>query len=116
MTEPARKVRKTLIGTVVSTKMAKTIAVERERRFTHPLYGKIVRRHQKLLAHDEQEIARDGDRVEIVETRPMSRSKHWRLLRVLASEGAEVKAAAPEEILAEETGLGADAGETASEG
>jgi small subunit ribosomal protein S17 len=102
MDEKARPVRRTVIGTVVSTKMSKTICVERERRFMHPLYGKIVKRHKVLKAHDERELAMEGDRVEIMATRPISKTKCWRLVRVLASEGAEVEAAAPEEILAEE--------------
>jgi small subunit ribosomal protein S17 len=73
--------RRTVIGTVVSTKSTKTIGVERERRFMHPLYGKIVKKHKVLQAHDEQELAMEGDRVEIVETRPMSKTKRWRLVR-----------------------------------
>jgi small subunit ribosomal protein S17 len=105
MTEKkSRSDRRAVIGTVVSTKMSKTIGVERERRFMHPLYGKIVKRHKVLKAHDEQELAQEGDRVEIVETRPYSKTKRWRLVRVLLSPGAEVEAAAPEEILAEEAG------------
>jgi small subunit ribosomal protein S17 len=109
--ETKRNRRRTVIGTVVSTKMEKTIAVEHERRFMHPLYGKIVKRHKILKAHDEQELALEGDKVEIVETRPVSKSKHWRLLRVLTSTGAEVKSAAPEEILAEESASDAPTGE-----
>jgi small subunit ribosomal protein S17 len=84
--------------------MSKTISVERERRYMHPLYGKIVKRHGILQAHDEQELASDGDRVEIMSTRPISKTKRWRLVRILLSRGAEVEAAAPEEILAEESG------------
>ena len=104
--DKARNVRRTVIGTVVSTKSNKTIGVETERRFMHPLYGKIVKRHNVLKAHDEQETAQDGDRVEIAETRPYSKTKCWRLVRVLQSPGAVVVAAAPEEILAEEAGEG----------
>ena len=103
--------RRTVIGTVVSTKSMKTIGVERERRFMHPLYGKIVKRHKVLQVHDEQELAMEGDRVEIVETRPMSKTKRWRLVRVLLSKGAVVEAAAPEQILAEEAGDGSETGE-----
>ena len=78
-----RKVRKTVIGRVVSTKMDKTISVELERRFTHPLYGKFVKRHTVLKAHDEAEDAREGDHVEIAEARPLSKTKRWRLVRVV---------------------------------
>ena len=98
-----RTKRRTIIGTVVSTKMSKTITVERERRYMHPLYGKIVKRHGIIQAHDEQELASDGDRVEIMSTRPISKTKRWRLVRILLSRGAQVEAAAPEEILAEES-------------
>ncbi len=78
-----RNVRKTVIGRVTSTKMSKTISVEQERRFTHPLYKKIVKRHSVLKAHDESEDAREGDQVEIAETRPYSKTKRWRLVRVV---------------------------------
>jgi small subunit ribosomal protein S17 len=116
--DKARNRRKTVVGTVVSTKMSKTISVERERRYMHPLYGKIVKRHMVLKAHDEREIAMPGDRVEIVETRPVSKTKRWRLVKVLASEGAELRGSAPEEILAEETAEETPAadGESSTEG
>ena len=104
MAEKTRNRRKTVIGTVVSAKNTKTIAVERERRFMHPLYGKIVKRHKKLIAHDEREIAAEGDRVEIVEARPISKTKRWRLVRVIQAGDAAIAAAAPDEILAEESG------------
>ena len=99
----ARNHRKTVIGTVISAKSSKTITVERERRFMHPLYGKIVKRHSKMIVHDDREIAAEGDRVEIVESRPISRTKRWRLLRVVQAGDAAIKAAAPDEILAEES-------------
>ena len=111
-----RNRRRTVTGTVVSTKMDKTITVERERRFMHPLYGKIVKRNSVLKAHDEQELALEGDKVEIVESRPISKTKQWRLLRVLTSTGADVKAAAPEEILAEESAAADSGAETTGEG
>ncbi len=75
-----RKVRE---GLVVSDKMAKTIVVEVEDRVKHALYGKVIRRTNKLKVHDEQNVAGIGDRVQIMETRPMSATKRWRLVEVL---------------------------------
>lgn len=75
--------RKTLVGTVHSDKMQKTITVDVERRFKHPKYGKYVLKTKRYAVHDEQQDARAGDRVEIAETRPLSKSKRWRLLRIL---------------------------------
>ena len=75
-----RKVRE---GLVVSDKMDKTIVVEVEDRVKHGLYGKVIRRTSKLKAHDEQQVAGIGDRVQIMETRPLSATKRWRLVEVL---------------------------------
>ena len=75
-----RKVRE---GLVVSDKMEKTIVVEVEDRVKHGLYGKVIRRTNKLKAHDEQNVAGIGDRVQIMETRPLSATKRWRLVEVL---------------------------------
>jgi len=75
--------RAAVIGTVVSDKMDKTIVVRRDRKVKHPLYKKYVRRATKFIAHDEQNQARVGDEVEIVETRPLSKTKCWRLVRVV---------------------------------
>ena len=72
-----------LTGKVTSTKMDKTIAVVIERQIKHPVYGKYIRRTTKLLAHDEQGEAHEGDTVTITPCRPMSRRKSWRLLAVL---------------------------------
>jgi len=72
------------VGVVVSDKMEKTIVVKVERQFAHPLYKRTVKRTKKLLAHDEDGKATIGDRVEIVESRPMSRRKRWQLVRVLS--------------------------------
>jgi small subunit ribosomal protein S17 len=72
-----------LVGVVVSNKMDKTIAVEIERRVMHPLYGKFVRRTTKLLAHDEENVCREGDRVSIRECRPLSKRKSWSLDAVI---------------------------------
>lgn len=74
---------RTLTGRVSSTKMQKTIAVDIERLVRHPTYGKYIRRTTRLLAHDEQGEARDGDLVTIAPCRPMSRRKSWRLLAVV---------------------------------
>ncbi len=77
------KNRKTLVGTVHSDKMHKTISVDVERRVKHVMYGKYLTRSNRFLAHDEKEDARMGDRVELAETRPTSKRKRWRLVRVL---------------------------------
>ena len=82
-TSVSRGYRKTREGYVVSDKMDKTVVVAVEDRFTHPLYGKVVRRTSKLKAHDEANAAGVGDRVRIMETRPLSATKHWRLVEVL---------------------------------
>lgn len=78
-----RASRKERIGYVVSDKMTKTITVELEDRTQHPLYGKIIRTTSKVKAHDEEETAGVGDRVRIMETRPLSATKRWRLVEVL---------------------------------
>ena len=78
-----RKLRKQKTGTVVSTKMDKTITVKVERRLTHPLYGKFVKRSKKFFAHDEENTCNPGDVVRIMETRPLSKMKRWRLVEVV---------------------------------
>jgi small subunit ribosomal protein S17 len=75
-----RKVRE---GIVVSNKMDKTVVVSVENRFKHPLYGKVVRRTSKLKAHDEQNSCGVGDRVLLMETRPLSATKRWRVVEIL---------------------------------
>ncbi|MBI1873871.1 MAG: 30S ribosomal protein S17 [Acidobacteria bacterium] len=72
-----------LQGIVVSDQMQKSVVVAVERQVRDPLYGKIMRRTSKFMAHDEKNVARTGDRVEIIETRPMSRRKRWRVTRVV---------------------------------
>ena len=81
--ENARNLRKTRVGRVVSDKMDKTIVVAVENRIKHPLIGKIVKRTYKLKAHDETNECRIGDRVRVMETRPLSKEKRWRLVTVL---------------------------------
>ncbi|ADG80010.1 30S ribosomal protein S17 [Tsukamurella paurometabola] len=83
VTTEQRNSRKVRIGYVVSDKMEKTIVVELEDRVKHALYGKIIRTTSKVKAHDEDGVAGVGDRVRIMETRPLSASKHWRLVEVL---------------------------------
>ena len=78
-----RNLRKTRVGKVVSNKMDKTIVVAVDGRVQHPLYKKIVNRTYKLKAHDEQNTCGIGDRVEIMETRPLSKDKRWRLVNVI---------------------------------
>ena len=75
--------RKERLGTVVSDKMQKTIVVKVDRRFRHPLYKKVIATHRKYSVHDEKEEANIGDRVKIIETRPLSKSKRWRLVEVV---------------------------------
>jgi small subunit ribosomal protein S17 len=80
-----RMLRMTRTGRVVSDKMNKTIVVAVERRIKHPLYGRVIKRTTKLYAHDEKGQAKVGDTVRIMEARPLSRLKRWRLLEVLAA-------------------------------
>jgi small subunit ribosomal protein S17 len=78
-----RERRKHLVGVVVSDKMDKTAVVSVERRYRHPLYKKVVRSSKKYMAHDEQNSCRVGDKVRIVESRPMSRHKRWMVEDIL---------------------------------
>ena len=78
-----RNMRKTLVGKVVSDKMEKTIVVAIEDSVRHPLYNKIVKRTVKFKAHDENNEAGIGDRVKIMETRPLSKDKRWRLVEII---------------------------------
>ena len=83
MSEIKRGIRKTRTGVVVSDKMDKTIVVAIRTRVRHPLYGKIMNRTTKLKAHDEQNECGVGDTVLVMETRPLSREKRWRLVQIL---------------------------------
>ena len=78
-----RKLRKTRVGMVVSDNMDKTIVVAIQDNVMHPLYKKIIKRTVKFKAHDEENVAHIGDKVEIMETRPLSKDKRWRLVKVL---------------------------------
>ncbi len=79
----ARRRRKTLVGSVLSDRMDKTVVVSIERLVKHPLYGKYVKRRVKYMAHDERNECGVGDRVLIEETRPLSRRKRWRVSQIL---------------------------------
>jgi len=95
MSEPtiARGQRKERSGEVIANKMAKTIVVQVERRFQHPTYKKVVTSYKKLYAHDEKNEAKVGDRVRIEETRPLSKTKRWRLVSIVERNQDSVPAA-----------------------
>ena len=78
-----RNLRKVMTGTVVSNKMDKTIVVAVETRVKHPIYGKSVKKTYKVKAHDEENQCQIGDRVKVMETRPLSKDKRWRLVEVV---------------------------------
>jgi small subunit ribosomal protein S17 len=86
--------RKERVGEVVSSKMAKTIVVRVERRFQHPRFKKVVTSYNKFYAHDEKNEAKPGDQVRIEETRPLSRTKRWRLVEILVRKEESEKVAA----------------------
>jgi small subunit ribosomal protein S17 len=95
MTEPAeRGQRRKAVGVVTSDKMNKTRRVEIPRLVKHPRYGKYIRRRTICHVHDEQNQSRQGDTVEIMESRPLSKTKHWLLLRVVTKGGDAAPAAA----------------------
>jgi small subunit ribosomal protein S17 len=78
-----RNQRKTRTGLVVSDKMQKTVVVAIERRMPHPVYGKMMTRTKRLKAHDEENSAKEGDTVRIMETRPLSKDKRWRVVEIV---------------------------------
>ncbi len=82
-TKETGKTKRTIEGRVVSNKMQKTVTVLLERQVQHPLYGKIIRRSTKVHAHDENGQCKEGDVVRIVECRPLSKTKNWRVVEVL---------------------------------
>ena len=82
-TKPERNLRKTKLGVVSSNKMDKTITVNVERKVKHPLYGKFVKKTTKFHAHDEKNECSIGDTVKIMESRPLSKTKRWRLVEVV---------------------------------
>ena len=87
--EQTRNLRKTMIGTVISNKMDKTVVVAVERKVRHDIYGKIVKRTYKLKAHDEENSCKVGDKVKVMETRPLSKDKRWRVVEIV--EKADIK-------------------------
>ena len=78
-----RNLRKERIGTVISNKMEKSIVVEVKRKVKHPIYGKFINKTSKFMAHDEENSSNIGDTVKIMETRPLSKNKTWRLVEIL---------------------------------
>lgn len=82
-TETGRKLRKQRVGVVTSTKMDKTITVLIERKIKHPIYGKFMKKSKKFTAHDKNNECNEGDTVKIMETRPLSKKKRWRLVEIL---------------------------------
>ena len=78
-----RNLRKVMVGTVTSNKMDKTVVVSVATNVKHPKYGKIVKRTYKLKAHDEENVCQMGDKVKVMETRPLSKDKRWRVVEVL---------------------------------
>jgi small subunit ribosomal protein S17 len=80
---PTRNARKVRTGTVVSDKMQKTVVVAIDRRVAHPVYGKMVTRTKRVKAHDEENSAKTGDTVRIMETRPLSKDKRWRVVEIV---------------------------------
>ena len=83
MEQQQRNARKERIGLVVSDKMDKSISVAVQRQVKHPIYGKIIKKTTKLMAHDETNDANEGDTVRIMETRPLSKNKRWRLVEII---------------------------------
>jgi small subunit ribosomal protein S17 len=85
--EEVRNLRKIMIGTVTSDKMDKTVVVSVEQNVRHKLYGKTVKRTYKLKAHDEENSCQIGDKVKVMETRPLSKDKRWRVVEILEKGG-----------------------------
>ena len=78
-----RNLRKVMVGTVTSNKMDKTVVVSVATNVKHPKYGKIVKRTYKLKAHDEENVCQIGDKVKVMETRPLSKDKRWRVVEIM---------------------------------
>jgi len=83
--QSSRNFRKTRVGVVVGDKMDKTVVVSAERRVKHPMYGKSMRRSKKYKVHDEENQCKMGDQVRIMETRPLSKQKRWRLVEIIST-------------------------------
>lgn len=80
-----QKRRKEYVGAVLSNKAEKTVTVVVESLYRHPVYGKVVKRRKKFMAHDEENKCNIGDKVKIIETRPLSKKKHWKVIDILES-------------------------------
>ena len=92
MTEAAQRIRKTTkTGTVIAKTMSKTVTVQVERQVRHPLYKKIIRRRRTFLVHDEHDRCKVGDAVRIIETRPISKRKRWRVVEVIGFKSQPVE-------------------------
>jgi small subunit ribosomal protein S17 len=96
---PSRKTTK--VGWVVAKKMAKTVTVQVERQVRHPLYKKIVRRRRTFLAHDERDACKVGDQVRIIETRPISKRKRWRVVGILGADATLTASEIGEPVIGE---------------
>ena len=83
MSETKRNSRKERIGLVTSAKMNKSISISIQRQVKHPIYGKVIKKTSKLMAHDETNDAREGDTVRVMETKPLSKNKRWRLVEII---------------------------------
>ena len=90
-TTPTTSRKTTKVGTVVGTKMTKTVTVQVERQVRHPLYKKTIRAHRTFLAHDEYEKCKVGDVVKIIETRPISKRKRWRVVEIVGLAASDVE-------------------------
>jgi len=93
ISEAARAKRKERVGEVISNKMTKTIIVRIQRRFPHPTYKKVVTGYKKLYAHDEKGEAKVGDHVRLEETRPLSKTKRWRLVEIVERDSGVARVA-----------------------
>ena len=89
-TSPVRNLRKTRVGLVISDKMDKTVVVKVVRLTQHKIYKKFIKRVSKFKVHDEKNECKIGDKIKIMETRPLSREKNWRVVQILESKGVQV--------------------------
>ncbi len=101
MTNAAPTRKTTKVGLVVAKKMAKTVTVKVERQVRHPLYKKIIRRRRTFLAHDERDACKVGDKVRIVETRPISKRKRWRVVGILGADATLTASEIGETVIGE---------------
>ena len=101
MTNAAPTRKTTKVGLVVAKKMAKTVTVQVERQVRHPLYKKIVRRRRTFLAHDERDACKVGDKVRIIETRPISKRKRWRVVGILGADATLTASEIGEPVIGE---------------